>query len=383
MQARVSRKGSLHPPDAVVEPGFEHTPIYSRLARRAAKPTCDPPQSPPRILHGPADEIFLRHELLGRGASSECYRVEQLDRAQYAMKVVSRRVLEAGHTRRNLTREILINWHIHNPRIVTFHMHFFDSANIYLCLEYCPNGSLSQLIKSRKGLTETEACNLAVNIALGLEFLHENLIVHRDLKPGNILLDENMRPKIADFGLAVVLPNKHAKIHSFAGTPCYLAPEVIKKPRNYGMEVDIWSLGTVLYTMVFGRSPFVAKQTSDIYRLVCHGDVFFSSLKNPSLELCSLVNSMLNRTPASRPHIRGVLTSQWVKEHFVHSLPKSILTTPFEVAGRNCSRAVYRFLRENPPPPYTAFRLFRDYVSRELQDPIAPCASNHASSSHE
>lgn len=347
-------------------------PMKLNLARQRAH---NPPEGcyispPPRVLRGPGDEVFLRFELIGNGATSKCYRVEQLHKSQLAMKVISRQSLDNDTNRRNLNREILITSRLKHARIVGFQSYFYDCSNVYICLELCPYGSLSQLIKSRKGLTEPEACFFMASIARGMEYLHQNLVLHRDIKPGNILLDIEMRPKIADFGLAVVLPNATSKVTSFAGTPCYMAPEVIVKPRSYGMPADVWGVGTVLYTMVFGRSPFAGRHITSIYRQVTRADFQFPSTKSYTEELESLICAILQLDPADRPSWSDILQHRWFTTNFVSRIPCNMYHTPMWSKPSNSAFHFERFMSQTENNLHISGDLYRDYCSKELYDPI-------------
>lgn len=286
------------------------------------------------------------------------------------MKVIPRQSLDSDTNRRNLNREILITSRLKHARIVGFQSYFYDCVNVYICLEFCPYGSLSQLIKSRKGLTEPEACFLMANITRGMEYLHKNLVFHRDIKPGNILLDSEMRPKIADFGLAVVLPNATSKVTSFAGTPCYMAPEVIVKPRSYGMAADIWSVGTVLFTMVFGRSPFAGRHISSIYRQVAKADIQFPSTKTCTEELESLICGILQLNPGDRPSWGEILSHSWFTTNYVSRIPCNIYHTPLSSKPLNPAFHFERFMSQTESSIYSSADLYRDYCLKQLHDPV-------------
>lgn len=99
------------------------------------------------------------------------------------------------------------------------------------------------------------------DIILALQYLHRRRVIHRDLKLGNLFLDKNMRLKVGDFGLAAQLEFAGDRRRTICGTPNYIAPEILDSKHGHSFEVDIWSLGVIVYTMVFGRPPF---ETSDV-----------------------------------------------------------------------------------------------------------------------
>lgn len=138
-----------------------------------------------------------------------------------------------------------------HPNIVEFVRAFSFQESTYIVLELCPNGSLMDMSKKRKNLTEAEVRYYTVQIAGGIKYMHAKGIIHRDLKMGNIFLDKDMNCKIGDFGLAALLMSGKdmtaIRRTTLCGTPNYIAPEILEKG-NQGHDhmVDIWSLGIIV-----------------------------------------------------------------------------------------------------------------------------------------
>lgn len=136
--------------------------------------------------------------------------------------------------------------------IVQFFRAFAFESSTFLVLELCPNGSLMDMVKRRKGLTEPEVRFYTVQIAGAIKYMHRKGIIHRDLKMGNIFLDSRMNAKIGDFGLAALsLTGKDVQTirrTTLCGTPNYIAPEILEKgKKGHDHMVDIWSLGIIVY----------------------------------------------------------------------------------------------------------------------------------------
>ena len=138
-----------------------------------------------------------------------------------------------------------------HANIVQFHRAFTFESCTYLILELCPNGSLMEMVKKRKGLTEAEVRFYTIQIAGAIKYMHGKGIIHRDLKMGNIFLDKNMNAKVGDFGLAALLVTGNdmhtIRRTTLCGTPNYIAPEILQKGKaGHDHNVDIWSLGIIM-----------------------------------------------------------------------------------------------------------------------------------------
>lgn len=130
---------------------------------------------------------------------------------------------------------------------------FEDQVNVYILLELCQNYTLNELIQRRHRLTELEVQCYLIQIIRALQYLHANNIIHRDLKLGNLFLNDKMELKLGDFGLATKLDFSKQKRYTVCGTPNYIAPEVLNGKCGHSFEVDIWSLGVIIYTLIFGK----------------------------------------------------------------------------------------------------------------------------------
>lgn len=131
---------------------------------------------------------------------------------------------------------------------------FQNESSLYFLLEYCPGGELFNLL-SMKRLKEEHVKFYAVQIILGLKYLHERNIIYRDLKPENIVIDKDGYVKLTDFGLSKLGMSEETKTYSVCGTPEYLAPEILRK-EGHNKNVDWWTLGCIVYEMIFNRPPF-------------------------------------------------------------------------------------------------------------------------------
>lgn len=123
---------------------------------------------------------------------------------------------------------------------------------------------MMELHKRRKTITEPETRFYMKQILSGVQYLHHNRIIHRDLKLGNLFLNDELHVKIGDFGLAARIEYEGERKKTLCGTPNYIAPEILNK-KGHSFEVDIWSIGCIMYTLLIGRPPFETNSLKETY----------------------------------------------------------------------------------------------------------------------
>ena len=196
--------------------------------------------------------------ILGEGSFSivQLYEDDKT-KIKYAVKKMNIETIEKISKNKNLINtEVNIHGRIDHPNIIKLH-NYFNIKNIsYLILEYSPNGTLFDIIRSSRGLSETYTFYYFLQTLNAIYFLHLHSIIHRDLKPENLLINEKNIIKLCDFGWSVKL--KDNKRTTFCGTVEYMAPEIIKK-QEYDETIDVWSLGVLLYELVHSYSPFFSE----------------------------------------------------------------------------------------------------------------------------
>lgn len=214
-----------------------------------------------------------------------------------------------------------------------------------LCASLCPddlelspdtfcdrNQSLSDLLRRRKRISEGEVRFYIRQLVDGIEYLHSNLVIHRDLKLGNLFLTSDMEIKIGDFGLATRLDNLYDRKRTMCGTPNYIAPEILNgmKGDGHSFEVDIWSMGVVMYTLLVGRPPFETEDVKDTYKRIRANQYGFPEDTDVSESAQSLIRSILRSEPHLRPSLRAILAHPFLRDEPIPaSLPRTaLLITP-------------------------------------------------------
>ena len=146
-----------------------------------------------------------------------------------------------------------------------------------------------------------------------VEYLHQHKVIHRDIKLGNILLTKDMRLKISDFGLSAKLSSYDERRRTVCGTPNYMAPELlINNAEGHSFEVDIWAIGVVIYTLVFGRPPFETEEVQTTYQRIKLGLYTFPADKDfGSDELRDLLKQIFTVDPDKRLSISQIRKHPW------------------------------------------------------------------------
>eukprot|EP00002_Diphylleia_rotans_P034752 TRINITY_DN7497_c0_g1_i3.p1 TRINITY_DN7497_c0_g1~~TRINITY_DN7497_c0_g1_i3.p1 ORF type:complete len:336 (+),score=65.48 TRINITY_DN7497_c0_g1_i3:164-1171(+) len=254
---------------------------------------------------------YQMEKVLGEGTFGKVrLATHTLTSTKVAIKIIDKEKLQELTDRERLAREINIMKMVEHPNLIRLHEVIDTSRNMFLVMQYAPSGELFDYIVEREKLTEKEARKYFLQIASGVDYLHKKGIIHRDLKPENILFDAQSNVKIADFGFSTLL-KQGQKLQTFCGSPAYAAPEMISGKDYLGPEVDIWSMGVILYAMVCGRLPFDNQNTSRLYQLILKCDYHLPTFL--SLEVRQLLSRILVVQPSSRADMQEILSHGWVR----------------------------------------------------------------------
>eukprot|EP00825_Cyclidium_porcatum_P047949 TRINITY_DN78_c0_g1_i1.p1 TRINITY_DN78_c0_g1~~TRINITY_DN78_c0_g1_i1.p1 ORF type:complete len:704 (+),score=113.16 TRINITY_DN78_c0_g1_i1:180-2291(+) len=274
---------------------------------------------------------YQRGKLLGKGGFAKVYEVTNLENKKIvAAKIIPKSSLTKNRARQKLISEIKIHKGLHNSNIVNFEHVFEDHENVYILLELCANQTLNELIKRRKRLTELEVqCYVAQTIN-ALKYLHANKVIHRDLKLGNLFLNDKMELKLGDFGLATKLDFDGEKKHTICGTPNYIAPEILDGKCGHSYEVDIWSLGVIIYTLLIGKPPFETPDVKTTYKKIRMNNYTFPEHVPISDSSRSLITKILVLDSSKRPNLEDIMNHPFINHGgtIPKVLPLSTLACP-------------------------------------------------------
>ncbi|XP_065114499.1 TRAF2 and NCK interacting kinase b isoform X6 [Paramisgurnus dabryanus] len=276
-------------------------------------------------LRDPAG-IFELVELVGNGTYGQVYKGRHVKTGQLAaIKVMD----VTGDEEEEIKAEInMLKKYSHHRNIATYYGAFIKKNppgvddQLWLVMEFCGAGSVTDLIKNTKGnsLKEEWTAYICREILRGLTHLHQHKVIHRDIKGQNVLLTENAEVKLVDFGVSAQLDRTVGRRNTFIGTPYWMAPEVIACDENpdatYDFKSDLWSLGITAIEMAEGAPPLCDMHPMRALFLIPRNPAPRLKSKKWSKKFQSFIESCLLKNHNQRPS-----TEQLMKHPFIKDLP--------------------------------------------------------------
>ncbi|CAD8166016.1 unnamed protein product [Paramecium pentaurelia] len=250
---------------------------------------------------------YFLNDILGEGYSSSVYKGINIQTNQVvAIKVINFSTLTTPISQTLLKNEITILKQLDHENLMKVYEIFETKNNTYIICEYCNDGDLANILE-KTTFTQIEIINVFLQIAKGVKALHQQKIIHRDIKPANILRSNGIY-KLSDFGFAIVENDFESIIKRFSvGTPVYMAPETVQS-NCYSEKSDIWSLGVVLYLMVYKEIPFNLKKDGDLYGKQQQIHKKIMNDKKLLKKIQNILIGMLEIDPQKRISIDGILS---------------------------------------------------------------------------
>ncbi|KAM9450743.1 serine/threonine-protein kinase MARK2 isoform 21-T21 [Clarias gariepinus] len=229
---------------------------------------------------------------------------------EVAVKIIDKTQLNSSSLQK-LFREVRIMKLLNHPNIVKLFEVIETEKTLYLVMEYASGGEVFDYLVAHGRMKEKEARAKFRQIVSAVQYCHQKFIVHRDLKAENLLLDADMNIKIADFGFSneFTLGNK---LDTFCGSPPYAAPELFQGKKYDGPEVDVWSLGVILYTLVSGSLPFDGQNLKELRERVLRGKYRIPFYMSTDCE------NLLKKFLILNPTKRGSLEQQIMKDRWMN-----------------------------------------------------------------
>nr|XP_016928383.1 serine/threonine-protein kinase MARK2 isoform X17 [Drosophila suzukii] len=231
---------------------------------------------------------------------------------EVAIKIIDKTQLNPGSLQK-LFREVRIMKMLDHPNIVKLFQVIETEKTLYLIMEYASGGEVFDYLVLHGRMKEKEARVKFRQIVSAVQYCHQKRIIHRDLKAENLLLDSELNIKIADFGFSNEF-TPGSKLDTFCGSPPYAAPELFQGKKYDGPEVDVWSLGVILYTLVSGSLPFDGSTLRELRERVLRGKYRIPFYMSTDCE--NLLRKFLVLNPAKRASLETIMGDKWMNMGF-------------------------------------------------------------------
>ncbi|KAM5246749.1 serine/threonine-protein kinase SIK2 isoform 2-T2 [Ctenodactylus gundi] len=232
----------------------------------------------------------------------------RITKTEVAIKIIDKSQLDAVNLEK-IYREVQIMKMLDHPHIIRLYQVMETKSMLYLVTEYAKNGEIFDYLANHGRLNESEARRKFWQILSAVDYCHGRKVVHRDLKAENLLLDNNMNIKIADFGFGNFFKSGEL-LATWCGSPPYAAPEVFEGQQYEGPQLDIWSMGVVLYVLVCGALPFDGPTLPILRQRVLEGRFRIPYFMSEDCE--HLIRRMLVLDPSKRLTIAQIKEHKWM-----------------------------------------------------------------------
>ncbi|KAI8807921.1 kinase-like domain-containing protein [Cladochytrium replicatum] len=262
-------------------------------------------EEPERDRHERRVGEYILKKTIGQGTFGKVKLAEHIHtREKVAVKIIEKANVKTAKQRNSVQREVRLMRLLHHPHIVEVMDILENDTHIFMIMEYAQGGELFDYIVNRGKLSEKESRHFFRQILSAVGYCHSNSVIHRDLKPENLLLTQDNNIKIIDFGFGNTF-HRDKTLDTYCGSPFYAAPEMIKGVRYMGPEVDIWSLGVILYALLEGKLPFDANSMTELYERISKG--VYDTPPGFSQGAAHLISRMLTVDSNARAKLEEVL----------------------------------------------------------------------------
>ncbi|XP_041427908.1 microtubule affinity regulating kinase 3 L homeolog isoform X6 [Xenopus laevis] len=249
---------------------------------------------------------------------------------EVAIKIIDKTQLNPTSLQK-LFREVRIMKILNHPNIVKLFEVIETEKTLYLIMEYASGGEVFDYLVAHGRMKEKEARAKFRQIVSAVQYCHQKHIVHRDLKAENLLLDADMNIKIADFGFSNEFTVGN-KLDTFCGSPPYAAPELFQGKKYDGPEVDVWSLGVILYTLVSGSLPFDGQNLKELRERVLRGKYRIPFYMSTDCE--NLLKRFLVLNPSKRGTLEQIMKDRWINAGHEEDELKPFLEPELDIADQ-------------------------------------------------
>ncbi|KAJ3257072.1 Protein kinase [Chytriomyces hyalinus] len=305
---------------------FADTPVPEQTPSSEPTPEDTGSSFQPMIVHeGPRVGDFILTDTLGEGTFGKVkLGVHWRTGEKVAVKAIQKSKIKTVKQMNSVQREVRLMKLLKHPHIVDVKETLEDENEIFLVMEYASGGELFDYIAKQCQQDENMARVYFRQVVSAINYCHQNSIIHRDLKPENLLLDKDGNIKIIDFGFGNTF-HRDRTLDTYCGSPYYAAPEMVKGIPYTGPEVDIWSMGVILYALITGNLPFDSRDMPILYSLIAKGDYQRIRTSDTANDLVSI---MLVVDPTKRAKISEVIDHPWTNYGYTEKIQCHIVARP-------------------------------------------------------
>ena len=273
----------------------------------------------------PTIEDFECLKELGVGSFGKVYLVyHKITKARYALKTIDK-LDEVNYEEKSyFAREIEIMYKLNHPNICKLYSHFEDNNYCYFLLQYIPKGSAYDIIpkNGKKQKNVKLVVSVMKDLISAIYYLHNMNppIIHRDIKPENILLDENSKAYLTDFGWSNYIRNNRTR-STICGTPLYLPPEMVTET-GHNEKADIWCIGVLLFELMTGKVPFEGNDYTSVKYNIMKLNISWPSDIDPDVK--DLISKILKKNPNDRLPIEKILSHSFFTKYFPNAVKELI-----------------------------------------------------------
>lgn len=304
-------------------------------------------QKTEQMMEQDIGSMFKRREVIGRGKFGVVYKGYHVKTKQvYAIKVLN---LDSDEDEvEDVQREVqFLSSMKQIPNITHYYGSYLKDTKLWIIIEYCAGGSLRTLLRPGR-IDEKYIGVIMREVLIALKYIHKDNVIHRDIKAANVLITNEGHVKLCDFGVAAQLNQSHSRRQTMAGTPYWMAPEVIMEGVYYDTKVDIWSLGITTYEIATGNPPYCEVEALRAMQLI-------TKTKPPRLEerghsslLKEFIALCLDEDPKERLSADDLLKTKFVKTHKATSVTvlKQLITRYLLFRDKNKSARESTFITD-------------------------------------
>lgn len=258
------------------------------------------------------EDDFDIGEQLGKGRYGEVYLATHKKTSMImAIKVMNKNTITKYRALKQLVREARIHSFLDHPNIIRNYGILHDEEQVYLLMEYAPEGNLYTKLKEKGCFDEVTVANYTKQVISAFRYLQDRQILHRDLKPENLLLGFDGELKLADFGWAIQLPGQANMRQTFCGTLDYISPEMAQG-NYYGVHTDNWSIGILVFELLTGGLPFIRNNYMDLMGGNAYGEINYPDTLSPLAK--SFISRLLATDPLKRMTLQDALRHPFIQQ---------------------------------------------------------------------